>query len=213
MLNIYSYGTIYSRRCHTGNYNTLFWSNTFNSNIYFIDDWWWWWFNVVVMMIVARCGASCDTLSIHGMARLWTAVELCGLPQTRRRLRRRQSHQRAAPRSLLVRCIHDVVSLHIHHSFVSLSLSWCSAGIGRTGTFIVVHTVFEEYRYYHEKQLPLTFNLIDVLVKIRAARPGLVQTKVYFLFYFFFFCNSNFKLRLGSITILLSSIMWSNCWI
>jgi protein tyrosine phosphatase len=53
----------------------------------------------------------------------------------------------------------------------------CSAGIGRTGTFIVVHAVLEEYRYYHEKKLPLTFNLIEVLVRIRAARPGMVQTK------------------------------------
>jgi protein tyrosine phosphatase len=53
----------------------------------------------------------------------------------------------------------------------------CSAGIGRTGTFIVVHAVLEEYRYYHQKKLPLTFNLIEVLVRIRAARPGMVQTK------------------------------------
>lgn len=38
----------------------------------------------------------------------------------------------------------------------------CSAGIGRTGTFVVVHTVLEEYKYYHAKKLPLTFNLIEV---------------------------------------------------
>jgi hypothetical protein len=56
-------------------------------------------------------------------------------------------------------------------------LTHCSAGIGRTGTFIVVHAVLEEYRYYHQKKLPLTFNLIEVLVRIRAARPGMVQTK------------------------------------
>jgi protein tyrosine phosphatase len=56
-------------------------------------------------------------------------------------------------------------------------LTHCSAGIGRTGTFIVVHAVLEEYRYYHQKKLPLTFNLIEVLTRIRAARPGMVQTK------------------------------------
>jgi protein tyrosine phosphatase len=56
-------------------------------------------------------------------------------------------------------------------------LTHCSAGIGRTGTFIVVHAVLEEYRYYHQKKLPLTFNLIETLVRIRGARPGMVQTK------------------------------------
>lgn len=39
----------------------------------------------------------------------------------------------------------------------------CSAGIGRTGTFIVVHAVLEEYRYYHQKKLPLTLDRKSVV--------------------------------------------------
>jgi protein tyrosine phosphatase len=54
----------------------------------------------------------------------------------------------------------------------------CSAGIGRTGTFIVIHSILEKMK--HESKdfqayVPMV-NLVTTLIDLRKQRPGMIQT-------------------------------------
>jgi len=60
----------------------------------------------------------------------------------------------------------------------------CSAGIGRTGTFCCVHTIVQKLdKDYNERpnETP-TFNVFETILKLRANRAGMVQTKDQFEF-------------------------------
>lgn len=55
----------------------------------------------------------------------------------------------------------------------------CSAGIGRTGTFCTVHTIvqrLEQHYQEHPETVP-TFNIFDTVLRLRANRVGMVQSK------------------------------------
>jgi len=54
----------------------------------------------------------------------------------------------------------------------------CSAGIGRTGTFITIHSLLEliKEKLKEDKSNALTINISDVIVKLREQRSGMVQT-------------------------------------
>ena len=50
----------------------------------------------------------------------------------------------------------------------------CSAGIGRSGTLVLVDSVLTLYKLYGDINLPMP--IMDVLSELRRGRMGLVQT-------------------------------------
>jgi len=60
----------------------------------------------------------------------------------------------------------------------------CSAGIGRSGTFIAVHLIMQKLRKYfknHEDPFEAV-NILETVQKLRTERPGMVQTKEQYIF-------------------------------
>jgi len=59
----------------------------------------------------------------------------------------------------------------------------CSAGVGRTGTYIAVAVTIAKLNYastaaiHQRPPINLNFNVLDTLVLLRRQRPGMVQTK------------------------------------
>ncbi|EGC32809.1 hypothetical protein DICPUDRAFT_92527 [Dictyostelium purpureum] len=54
----------------------------------------------------------------------------------------------------------------------------CSAGIGRSGTFCVIHSVATNFfKHYEEKKQAPSINLPKLIVEMRNERPGMVQTR------------------------------------
>lgn len=59
----------------------------------------------------------------------------------------------------------------------------CSAGVGRTGTYIAVAVTIAKLNYasaaaiHNRPPIQLNFNVLDTLVQLRRQRPGMVQTK------------------------------------
>lgn len=73
-----------------------------------------------------------------------------------------------------------------------------SAGLGRSGTLIIVHSVLAKVKY-EMRNFPdrePTINVPEILIAMRKQRPGLVQTEVTF---FFFPPTKFFELNLGKI--------------
>jgi len=59
----------------------------------------------------------------------------------------------------------------------------CSAGVGRSGTFCVVHNVITKFRLDAAKSdAPPVFNILQTVVFMRSQRPGMVQTKEQYMF-------------------------------
>jgi len=60
----------------------------------------------------------------------------------------------------------------------------CSAGIGRTGTFCAVHSTLEKLGQQRKDRPTETpeFNILDTVLKLRAQRVGMVQTKEQYMF-------------------------------
>jgi len=52
----------------------------------------------------------------------------------------------------------------------------CSAGIGRTGTFLVVHAVLAAARLLLSESFPVNLDVKRLLIRMRSQRSGLVQT-------------------------------------
>lgn len=60
----------------------------------------------------------------------------------------------------------------------------CSAGVGRTGSFITFHSVIEKI-IYDKKRQPKDDCLVDVaqtIIRMRSQRPGMVQTEEQYYF-------------------------------
>jgi len=60
----------------------------------------------------------------------------------------------------------------------------CSAGIGRTGTFCVVHSIIEKFKLDLAKkpQEDPKLSIVKAVLAARAQRPGMVQTKEQYMF-------------------------------
>lgn len=60
----------------------------------------------------------------------------------------------------------------------------CSAGLGRTGTFILVHSVLQKvlYDYNSNPSVEPCVNIPKTLLAMRNYRPGLIQTEEQYLF-------------------------------
>ncbi|KYR00888.1 protein-tyrosine phosphatase 1 [Tieghemostelium lacteum] len=64
----------------------------------------------------------------------------------------------------------------------------CSAGVGRTGTFCTVHIILKKLEKYYLKfqhQPPvdyIDFNLFNIVLNLRAQRPGMVQQFEQYIF-------------------------------
>ena len=56
----------------------------------------------------------------------------------------------------------------------------CSAGVGRSGTFILVDSMIETYKIYGEK---VPIKVSNLLAELRTYRMGLVQTHQQFKYY------------------------------
>ncbi|KAN0007049.1 hypothetical protein ACTFIU_005243 [Dictyostelium citrinum] len=54
----------------------------------------------------------------------------------------------------------------------------CSAGIGRSGTFVAIHSIVAKFaKHYDEKKQAPSINLPKLVVEMRNERPGMVQTR------------------------------------
>jgi len=59
----------------------------------------------------------------------------------------------------------------------------CSAGIGRSGTFITVHLIMQNLKKYSSNQDPYeAVKIFDTVNALRQERPGMVQTKEQYIF-------------------------------
>lgn len=72
----------------------------------------------------------------------------------------------------------------------------CSAGIGRTGSFITVSNVLDEVRAEVAKEPKSTYvptiSVVKTVIKIRRERMGLIQTEVTKLNHLFYlYSNTN----------------------
>eukprot|EP01091_Cochliopodium_minus_P013137 TRINITY_DN414_c0_g1_i1.p1 TRINITY_DN414_c0_g1~~TRINITY_DN414_c0_g1_i1.p1 ORF type:complete len:326 (-),score=79.42 TRINITY_DN414_c0_g1_i1:27-1004(-) len=67
----------------------------------------------------------------------------------------------------------------------------CSAGIGRTGTFCLVHTIIEETEDFIKKNphSEPVFNIFKSIIKLRTQRPGSVQTEEQYEFCYKAICE------------------------
>jgi len=73
---------------------------------------------------------------------------------------------------------HLLKLVDVFHDKQSPIIVHCSAGIGRTGTFCVVHTILEETQDFLTKQPneDPKFNIFNTVLQMRCQRPGMVQT-------------------------------------
>jgi protein tyrosine phosphatase len=71
-----------------------------------------------------------------------------------------------------------------HNSGAGPIIVHCSAGIGRTGTFCVVHRALAKLKRHlqTDPDTPPTFNLVKSVLKLREQRTGMVQTKEQYMF-------------------------------
>jgi len=78
----------------------------------------------------------------------------------------------------------------------------CSAGIGRTGTFCAVHSMVEKLSKEMRERPDQTpeFNLLDTILKLRAQRVGMVQTKEQYVFCYKALLEETQKLKIPSQT-------------
>jgi len=60
----------------------------------------------------------------------------------------------------------------------------CSAGIGRSGVFCIVHSIVEKILYdlKHNPQQEPAINVVKAVLAARRQRPGMVQTKEQYMF-------------------------------
>jgi len=58
----------------------------------------------------------------------------------------------------------------------------CSAGIGRTGVFCVVHNTMAKLKLLLTSSVDVGFNLKDTVLKMREQRAGMVQTEEQYVF-------------------------------
>jgi len=58
----------------------------------------------------------------------------------------------------------------------------CSAGIGRTGTFVLIHSYIQYFKKLELSQLPDKFSLKPVLTRMRNQRDGFVQRLSQYMF-------------------------------
>jgi len=74
----------------------------------------------------------------------------------------------------------------------------CSAGVGRSGTFCAVHMAVKKLKSElidrDEIKQPIIINLIDVILKMRSQRPGMVQTKEQYEFCYLALFEESLKL-------------------
>jgi len=66
----------------------------------------------------------------------------------------------------------------------------CSAGIGRTGVFCIVHNTLAKLRLLLTESLDLDFNLKQNILKLREQRAGMVQTEEQYAFCYLSILNT-----------------------
>lgn len=91
-------------------------------------------------------------------------------------------------------------SIPFQESSLSLPLIHCSAGVGRTGTFIAIHNIITNIqletinRTVNKTPIKIKFNIVKKIKDMRSSRCGMVQTEEQFRFiyeYIVYFLESS----------------------
>jgi protein tyrosine phosphatase len=75
-------------------------------------------------------------------------------------------------------CANDALKKHSE----KLMIVHCSAGIGRSGTFITVDVILQQMLEAQKRETGLEWNVMGVVRDLRRVRAGMVQMKSQYMF-------------------------------
>eukprot|EP01119_Soliformovum_irregulare_P022438 TRINITY_DN7671_c0_g1_i1.p1 TRINITY_DN7671_c0_g1~~TRINITY_DN7671_c0_g1_i1.p1 ORF type:complete len:543 (-),score=127.26 TRINITY_DN7671_c0_g1_i1:41-1462(-) len=82
-------------------------------------------------------------------------------------------------------------------------IAHCSAGIGRSGVFCLVHAVLEQFKVDIREQgieTPALSNVADIVLKLRTQRTGMVQTSDQYMFCYMAILEAMERLRFNTLS-------------